>query len=81
MGARGAFIPVLLYTIIAIFLNSNSRIYKVLFISITALILYISYLNSSELSKKFLSKSNGLRPQIFNTSLVFSNILLIGVSG
>ena len=71
MGARGAFIPVLLYTIIAILLNSNSRIYKVLFISITALILYISYLNSSELSKKFLSKSNGLRPQIFNTSLVF----------
>ena len=71
MSARGAFIPVFLYIIIAISLSLLSWKSKIIYFSLFLIILCFAYLFDSGISKKFLSKSDGMRPQIFNTSLVF----------
>ena len=71
MSARGAFIPVFMYILIAIFFSVLSWKSKIVSISLFLIVLCVAYICNSGMSRKFLSKSDGMRPQLFNTSLVF----------
>lgn len=70
MSARGAFIPVFMYILIAISLSVLSWKSKIVSFSLFLIVLCVAYLCNSGISQKFLSKSDGMRYQLFNTSLV-----------
>ena len=70
MSARGAFIPIFMYILITISLSVLSWKSKFVSFSLFLIVLCVAYLCNSGISQKFLSKSDGMRPQLFNTSLV-----------
>jgi len=70
MSARGAFVPVFMYILIGIYLSVLSWKSKFVSFSLFLIVLCVAYLCNSGISQKFLSKSDGMRPQLFNTSLV-----------
>jgi len=70
MSARGAFVPVFMYILIGISLSVLSLKSKIVTFSLFLIVLCVAYLCNSGISQKFLSKSDGMRPQLFNTSLV-----------